>query len=332
MPSLAESLHHGSPISGPLKSGLETLDLQQEITFTQYVKLILPLDGFVFWVRADLVSQVQVCKCCQYSTPYVPSDGTAPPGQIVCAKGSMHYASQIRQVEDETISVNTMVFTSEQPIVDFNAVGPCVMYLGEFEGTRFAFNHRKLFYKQADLYHYEGDAVYPALASQIVDDLTYFDDTNVVVSNSLPIWLTLNQFFPMYPSFLVRENEIPPYASVHIPPDSTTALGARALWSPNGTHSQLVMERVRITMYGLRSYTALDFQDYVGQYSLDHPDLFGIMNMAVVQDQKRVQSEITALAQKKVFELQVNYYQHRVRDIARQLITQCIPNFILQPE
>jgi hypothetical protein len=26
----------------------------QTITFTEYVKVILPLDGFIFWVKADI--------------------------------------------------------------------------------------------------------------------------------------------------------------------------------------------------------------------------------------------------------------------------------------
>jgi hypothetical protein len=323
MPSIAESLDNQSPLSAPLKEGVETISGSQTIVFTQYVKLILPLDGYVFWVRSDLVSSVSLCGCYSYSTP--PADGTAPPGPTIIAQGSLHYATQMRQEEDQTIAVNTVVFTSESEIQDLNRVGPCVMYIGEFEGKRFAFNKRGSFYKQAGLYHYSGDAVYPALASQLVDSLDDFDTTNVVVSNSLPIWLTLNQFMPMYPSFLVQENLEPPYASVHIPPESTQALGGAPRWGKTGTHSQLVQEKVKITLYGLRNFSALDFQDYVFQYSLDHPDLFGVMNMPVMRDEKRTQSELTILAQKKVFELEVNYYQHRVREIARQLIVQCIP-------
>jgi hypothetical protein len=336
MPSIQESLHDESPLKGPLDAGLDTLSQNQKIRFTRYVKLILPLDGYVFWVRADMVSDVVVGGCYQASEPCtdcskIPEDGTAPPGACIDVEGSLHYGTRVEQREDETIAINTVVFTAESEVTDFNRIGPCVMYIGEFEGRRFAFNRRGSFYKQAGLYHYQGDAVYPALESQLVHDLTCFDMNNVVVSNSLPIWLTLNQFMPMYPSFLVEENREPPYASIHIPPESTVAIGARPLWGTNGTHSQLVQEKVKITIYGLRNFSALDFQDYVLQYTLDNPTIMGVNNMPVIRDEKRTQSELTVIAQKKTFEIEINYYQLRARDIARQLILTCIPQFILEP-
>ena len=246
-------------------------------------------------------------------------------------QGSLHYSTIVKQNEDETMALNSVIFTSESEVQDFNLIGPTVMYIGEFEGRRFAFSRRDGFYKQSGIYHYKGDAVYPALASQLVDDISQFDSTNVIVSNSLPIWLGLNQFFPMYPSFLVEENIVPPYASVHIPADSTTAIAARPHWSRHGTHSQLVRERVKITLYGIRNFNALDFQDYVFQNSLDNPSVWGLCNMPVMRDEKRTQTELTVIAQKKTFELDVNYYQRRVRDISRQLILKCIPKIILEP-
>jgi hypothetical protein len=324
MPSIAESINSANPLQGPLKEGLDTLSASQQITFTLYVKLILPLDRYVFWVRSDLVSDMALGGAYSYS---VPDGGGPPPAPVICVPGSLHYATQVKQNEDESIAVRSVTFTAESEVQDFNKVGPCVMYIGEFEGLRFAFNRRESFYQQAGLFHYTGDAVYPALASQLVDCLEDFDATNVVVSNSLPIWLALNKFMPMYPSFLVQENLEPPYASVHIPPDSTRAIGAAPFWDRTGTHSQLVREKVKITLYGLRNYNALDFQDYLFQNSLDNPSVWGLCNTPVMQDEKRTQSELTILAQKKVFELEINYYQVRARNIARQLILKCIPTF-----
>jgi hypothetical protein len=332
MPSIAESYDHQKPLNPPLQTGLETLSQDQEIEFTLYVKLILPLDGYVFWVRSDLVSQLMVCNCWQYSTP-VPDDGSSPPGPTFCAKGSFHYSSQIKQGEDETMSLNRVVFTAQEEIKEFNAVGPCTMYIGEFDKdlVRFSFSNRASFYKQADIFHYQGDAIYPALESQIIDSLDNFDVNNVIVSNSLPIWLMLNQFMPMYPSFLVTPNLQPPYASVHVVPDSTQAIGMQPLWDIRSNHSQLVSEKVRITLYGMRNFNALDFQDYVFQYSLDNPTVLGFMNMPVMRDDKRTQSELGILAQKKVFECEINYYQTRVRNIALQYIIQCIPTVTVEP-
>jgi hypothetical protein len=336
--SISEAFESQSPLQGPLDSGLETISNSQTVAFTQYVKLILPLDGYVFWVRADLVGSAALCACYNCTTqqvkptfPYInPTQAVlGPDGPFLQVAGSLHYTSVVQQNEDETFAKNSVVFTAQSEVQEFNLIGPSVMYIGEYEGRRFAFKQRDGWYKQAGIYHYRGDAVYPALESQLIDDVSQFDTTNVIVSNSLPIWLRLNQFMPMYPSFLVEENIVPPYASVHIPAESTTALAARPHWGKRGTHSQLVRETVKITLYGMRNFNALDFQDYVFQDSLDNPSVWGLCNMPVMRDEKRTQSELTVIAQKKTFELEINYYQRRVRDISRQLILYCVPTIIL---
>ncbi len=56
MANAAEGASAKQNIAAALAGGVETLSLQQEITFTQYVRLVLPLDGFVFWVRSDLLT------------------------------------------------------------------------------------------------------------------------------------------------------------------------------------------------------------------------------------------------------------------------------------
>lgn len=336
MPSIEESRKSGGMLKAPLDAGLNTISSDQMITFTLYVKLILPLDGFVFWVRSDLVSQVALCNACKYSIPVsYPASGLQPPldgvpDPVIHVAGSLHYASNQNQNEDESMTINSVIFTAQSEVEDFNRIGPCTMYIGEFQGVRFSFNTRKSFYQQAGIHHYTGNAIYPAMESQIIDDLCQFDSSNVIVSNSLPIWLSLNQFMPMYPSYLVTENLEPPYAAVHIPADSTTAMAAAPTLSLTGSHSQLVQEKVKITLYGMRNFNALDFQDYLFQYSLDHPDLFGIMNMPVMRDEKRTQSELNVIAQKKTFEIEINYHQTRVRQTARQLILHCLPLLILQ--
>ena len=69
--SIAEAFESQSPLQGPLDSGLETISNSQTVTFVQYVKLILPLDGYVFWVRSDLVSSEALCNCYNCSTQQV---------------------------------------------------------------------------------------------------------------------------------------------------------------------------------------------------------------------------------------------------------------------
>ena len=45
----------GTPIGADLQTGVEAISIQQTVTFTKYVRLVLPLDGYVFWVAAPLL-------------------------------------------------------------------------------------------------------------------------------------------------------------------------------------------------------------------------------------------------------------------------------------
>ena len=148
-----------------------------------------------------------------------------------------------------------MIFTSLQEIQDFNLVNPQFLYIANYDGYKYAFSRRENFYKQADLYHYRGDTLYSIMNTQIIDSMTGFDTTSVIVSNSLPIWLSLNQFFPMYPSYLVEQNLPPVYASVDINP--TTAIQDFPLLDPNSNPFQLTKDIVKIELFGVRNQEAL---------------------------------------------------------------------------
>jgi hypothetical protein len=82
-------------------------------------------------------------------------------------------------------------------------------------------------------------------------------------------------------------------------------------------------------MYGANNAAAQDFQDFVGQFTLSNPTLIGLMSNPVIRDEKRGQVELNALAQKKTVEFTVNYYQSRVRNVARQLIEQVQETFLI---
>ena len=335
--SIAESLTAQTPLGSALRAGLETLSLGQTITFTKYVRLVLPLDGFVFWVKADLLSTSALLNASRLNSfganqrPRV-----ITPAPTVVAQGSLHYATDARQEEVANYAANHVVFTSEIEVDDFNQVGSEVLLLGEFNGIKFAFNKRGSFYSQAGLYHYTGDAVYSFMESQFVDKLDGFDVQNVVVSNSLPLWLALptptgipmlgGVPCPLFPSYLVPDNQLPPYGVIHVQPESTTALQAVPRVDRNSNHYQLVNERVKITFYGVRNFGALDFQDYVVDYTLNTEN-FGLSNMPVTRDERQPQSEINAIAMKKTIEFQINYYQTRARNVARQLIESCIVDY-----
>ena len=286
-----------SQMSAMLQTGYDTLDGDEAIQFKKYTRQVLPIDGYIFWV-ADL---------------------TAPP---LIVEGSLHYSTDQEQREDETIGINRVLLTTAKQVQDFNAISSNTIYIGEKDSIRFAFTANGKFYQQAGIYHYRGDAIYPAMYSQIIDNPA--NPVNLgapIATNSLPIWLALNQVMPVYPAFLAPSNLRPPYATIHIP--ETTGIQSAPYIDNTSAHWQLVHDKVKVTIYGVRNNDALDFQDYVFTQSLNTEN-FGIENMPVIKDEQRTQSELGILAIKKSIEFDINYYQNRALTVARQLITNAL--------
>ncbi|MGC9271244.1 hypothetical protein [Acidiphilium sp.] len=321
-----------------LFQGLDNLSRNQVITFRQYSRYVLPLDGYVFWVASGAQNQV---------------------------KGSLHYGVQKEQEEAETLAMNSVIFSAEAEVQFLNTVNPGSMWIAsiDFQASPdgstgpflVAFSRQGPFYQAADLFHYAGFAVYPALQSQIVDSPANLLALQPIVSNSLPIWLTQNSFAPVFPSFLVPDNLPPPYIVAHIEPDGTdvlqnfphygwpgtidlgtdvtTSTGSDVTTS-SGTlvttgsgasplHDlpsyQLARDRVRLTLYGFNNQLAIQYLASLIEYSLN-TDAFGFMNCPAIRDDKRFQVEISAIAQKKTIEIVASYYQTTADAIARRLI------------
>jgi len=313
MVNVAESAGTQRTIRATLEDGITSLSAAQTITFQKYVRKVLPIDGYVFWLAGE---KIQVA-------------------------GSLHYSSATDQTEDETIAINTVVFTTTTLIQEFNEINTQVLWIAHYDGIRFAFSKRGPFYEQAGIYHYEGAAVYSGLATQLVQNMYDLLNLEPIVSNSLPAWLTIPQYSPawlpcknpgitLYPSYLVPYNLVPPFGVVHVEPTRTQAIQAAPYLTINSDHYQLASDLVRVSFYGLSNAQILDFIDTVNQYSLD-TEAFGIMNMPTVRDEKRRQSEIQAIAMKKTIEYNVNYYQVRMRDIARQMIEECVVEYSIDP-
>jgi hypothetical protein len=317
-------------LASGLAEGVNTLSNGETVTFTLYAKLVLPLDGYVFWVNAALLTDSALLNISQYNKLlYNNYDERVPPREII-AQGSFHFNSNVQMLEDRQTAFNHTIFTSLVKLDDFNLINPQFMYVASYQGLKFAFNSKDNYYKQADLYHYRGDSLYSVMNTQLIDSMTGFDTNSVIVSNSLPIWLGLNQYFPMYPSYLVDQNLPPPYAVVDITPSSTEALGqfpivknilinGGATPSTQETIQQLASDTVKITVYGIRNNEALNFANYVFQYSLN-TDNIGIQNMPIIQDEKLTQSEFGIIAMKKTITFKVSYYQNTVNDVAQKLI------------
>jgi len=330
MATVEETSSAKPQLASGLAEGVNTLSGNEQITFTLYVKLVLPLDGYVFWVNAALLTNTAIYNASQYDRLLYDNYNGATPSKTITAQGSFHLAQELHQLDDRYTTYNHITFTSLQPIQDFNLINPQLIYVADYQGVKFAFSRRDNFYKQADLYHYRGDALYSIMDTQLIDSMTDFDTQSVIVSNSLPIWLALNQYFPMYPSYLVEQNLPPVYASVDIAPTNTEAIGQFPIinnilinggTSPSTQSSinQLVSDTVKISIYGVRNNEALNFLNYVFQYSLN-TDNIGIQNMPIIQDEKVTQPEFGIIAMKKSVTFKVSYYQNTVNNVALQLI------------
>lgn len=340
MPTAEEALGSGkTELAGDLAAGVSAISSNQTIHFAKYVRLVLPFDGYVFWVKANIVSKSALLNA---SPPGAFAPDAVPaikePAIAFDAQGSLHYATDNKRQADSAYAVNRVVFTSLGPVVSLNDVGPNVMWVGEFDGLKFSFSSRKSYYQQAGLHHYVGDAVYPVMQTQLIDDVSQLSVKKLIASNSLPIWLSMNgwdqqpwEFFgnslTLFPAYLVKDNLVPPYGAVEV--TSTSVIAASPRLGRTLTHDQQVRDRVRVTLWGLNNDDAMNFIDFVEQFSLN-TNSFGLANAPVTSDSYRlVQVEIDAIAQKKVIDYEINYHQRSARDIARQLILRAVPTFNL---
>jgi hypothetical protein len=293
----------GGQFQANLFAGMQLLSGAQEIAFTQYTRYVLPLDGYVFW-RA--VQQTRIT-------------------------GVLHYDAREQQNHDESFTINRVVFTTTEKIREFAGVDPNTLWIGEAMGLRFTFSEQGMFFQQSGLYHYRGDAVYPALETQLVDLGSEYPTTTLIVSNSLPWWLSLKYYNPpwlvagnpgitLYPAFLVPDNLRPPYGAIAIPEDRTAPMAGIPVIGQMGQHWQLASDEVHVTLYGLTNAQAAAFLDLVNQYSVDQ-DIVGMMSISVIRDAHRTQTELSVLAMKKTFRFEVNYLQQAMPDVALKLIT-----------
>lgn len=312
MTSIAEAVNAASD-RDPLLQGLSVLSQYEAIRFVQYVRYVLPLDGYVFWLRTKETS----------------------------IAGSLHIAADKQQREDETVAVHRVVFTTGELVQEFNEIDPATIWIGETCGLKFAFSQSGPFYRAAGLFHYSGNAVYPALESQLVDVGAELSTATLIVSNSLPAWLSLVAYTPiwlvvpnpgitLFPSFAVPDNLRPPYGTIHIEPAETQAISALPAIGAMGSHSQLASDKVRVTLYGCTNAQASAWLDLAVQYSYD-TDAIGLQSAPIVRDEKRTQAELGLLAMKKTLDFQVSYLQATLPNVARRLITSVVPGYTLQP-
>jgi hypothetical protein len=294
-----------------LQQGLQNLNFVPT-TFQTYTRVILPLDKSVFWL------------------PTVP----------LVVDGSLHYSQEILQNEDETYGQAVVIFTTQDQIVEFSASPINVLYTSRIGNFRFAFAQQQGFYSQAGLWHYFGHSIPPAMTTQLLDDPSSIDPSQAVVSNSLPLWLALNNYtcpyfdgwsnsIPLFPSDLVDPNQVPPYGVIVINEEDTLPIQSVPLVSLDRSSMQLASDTVKVILYGLQNNAAIDFLNCVLRFTTD-TNYFGIMNRPIVTDAKRTQAELQAVGMKKVIDFQVSYYQARADSVARELIKKALATYTFE--
>ncbi len=291
---------------GALYEGLANLAPEQnrQFTFSEYTRVQLSQDGYVFWVAAQ--------------------------NQIV-VNGLVHIATERDQQIDNTIAMNSIILTSESEINEFNKINPSSMWIMQLAmpggvSVPVAFQRRGPFFAEAGVYHYAGFAVFPPFGPQLINSEADLP-TEPIVSNSLPIWLAQNTYAPVYPSFLVPENIQPPYVVAHIEPELTRPIQAVPYFSwPGGTGTQqqasyqLYYDFVELILYGFNNQTAQQYYASLIEASLND-DTFGFSGeLPAIRDDKRVQAEISAIAMKKTLSFGASYYQTTADAVARKLI------------
>lgn len=317
-----EARRRQSEQASVIDAGLTELDLSQVVEFCMYNRIVLPLDGYVFW---------------------------QPAGMLKVA-GALHHTMEMFQNEDETLGLAHCTFTTFQHVQEFTCTPINTIYVARQGGIRYAFSAHAGYLQELGLWHYQGRSIIPAMESQLLDDPSWLNQACPIVSNSLPIWLAFNGYttpyvggfsnpVTLYPSKAVPANLPPPYGAVHIEPAQTRALQQvpqvfQITETVNGEPvqkrimSQLAADRVHITLYGLQNDAAMEFYGALLEY-IGPQGPMGLMNNPILQDGKREQVELQALAMQKFLDVEVSYHQFQAKAVALQLLKSASVTFYL---
>lgn len=318
--SLREARGQQGQLAEVIDAALNELDLDQEVKFQAYSRVVLPIDGYIFW----------------------------KPTVSLTVKGSLHFMQDIAQEETETVGNASITFTTRDRVVEFSEAPINTIYVGCAGHFRFAFSSQQGYFSAAKFWHYQGHRIAPVMERQLLDDPTTIDPSRAIVSNSLPLWLAMNGYTSpfldgfsnqvmLYPSFVVPPNLTPPYCAVHIPPEATRAVQSVPMimqgtalvnGKPVNTrqHTQLCEDTVHLTVYGLQNLEALNFFDMVLEVLRDGGQM-GLTNTPVTVDRKRTLPELQAIAMQKSWEFKVSYNMYAVSEMTMQLIKQATAAF-----
>ncbi|GBQ08825.1 hypothetical protein [Saccharibacter floricola] len=295
-----------TPLGESLGRAISNISYGGEIYFQEYRKITLPLDGFLFWIKTEN----------KFSIP-----------------GSLHISTRNTKNEYQNYDLSQIVLSTSEKINKFHQKDSNYILVGIIDGLEFLIGAQKESYQPSALFHYSAESIPPSFRSQFIHTEAELDDYHPVISSSLPIFLALPHIgspalgwcpwpkdVPIFPSFSSPDNQEPPYIIIHNDPHSAQPVGLGTVDPTTGASTQMMTEKVKLTLIGLPHQKASNIRDYIRHWALLHPDTLGITNIPVIVDEKSTLDEISALSMMKHLEFDVMYIQNTARDCAFKLI------------
>jgi len=295
-------------LDNTLFEGYQQLSGNQKITFTRYVSKILPIDGWHFWVKAELL------------------DGETEPFNKVVS-GTLHQSVNQTQEATKSNAITSIILTVNQPIDLLKEVNQESMWLGEYDGSKFSFNIQNAFYDNANQFHYAGDAVYIENSDAFIDDINDLNLDDTVITNCIPLFIALNDQVQIYPAFLNPTNLKPPYATIEV--KQTTGVAAGITFNEFDDSKLMQWDKVELSIFGLRKKQLSDFLKYLTTKQLE-TEAFGIYWLPSIQNENIPQSEVNILTNKKVLSFDVNYVIEDIRNAATAFIENIFVDFFVK--
>ena len=138
MPTLDELQGASGSLHDALAAGIADISQATTVEFTLYQKVVLPLDGYVFWLRSGSFEQA----------------------------GAIHFSAERQQEETETRGRNTVIFTTQELVQDLNTEDTQTLAVGDIGGQLYSFGRHGWYFPQAGVYHYQGDGVPVSMSGQ----------------------------------------------------------------------------------------------------------------------------------------------------------------------
>lgn len=296
--------------AGALQDGLDTVRQGQTISFITYERVILPYDGFVYWVKTG--------------------------NEQTLVASMVHDENELHHEDQNFRNDSGLIITTTEPLLDFSQDGLDTMSVFEYNNNLYVLRKTGYNSEQSGLFHNIARVIEPALRSILLDSKDDFLKKKAQFTNSIGLFVLLScgyfEFvsidYPIYPEWLVPLNKKPPYITVGVTETEALNNGFNTVNVDNSLFLvKPAKDYVDINLYGLDNNEALNFLVKLERWSLFYKKI-GFLNMPRIKDEQLAQNEIGSLAQKKIIELEIFYYQggDMDDDLHNQMIDQVLLN------